>query len=105
MIRHIMICLILTAALSGAQTAAAETIARWVDAEGVIHFGDVLLAPPHAELKEVGPANAMDPPQTQPTSRSAGGPTWSLIDLPPKQNPKGWRSKGEGARHGPISHR
>ncbi|MGE0623133.1 MAG: DUF4124 domain-containing protein [Pseudomonadales bacterium] len=104
MIRHNASYLILTVALSSAHVAAAETVARWVDANGITHFGDVQLAPPHAELERIGPANAMDAPAVQATGSSATGPSWSLINRPPKQNPKGWRAKGDGVRHGPVSY-
>lgn len=101
--RHTTACLILTTLLPAAHAAAGETVARWVDADGITHYGNAQFAPTHAELEVVQPANAMDAPTVRPASSASTGPTWSLIPLPPKQNPKGWRTKGEGVRNGPIS--
>lgn len=101
--RHTTACLILTTLLPTAHVTAGETVARWVDADGTTHYGNVQFAPTHAELEVVKPANSMDAPKVQPASSASTGPTWSLITLPPKQNPKGWRSKGDGVENGPIN--
>lgn len=91
----------------GAQGAvAAEAVARWVDADGITHFSDRQFAPAHADVQRVDSANGMaSPPGTGTDVSRADGPVWTLISLPPKHNPNGWRGKGEGPRSGPISQR
>ena len=74
----------------------ADTISRWVDAEGVTHFGDVQFAPAGAATVVVRPANGMEVPEgTDGRSHTANGPHWTRLSLPPKHNKKGWRSRGE----------
>jgi hypothetical protein len=79
-------------------TAGAETVARWVDENGVTHFGNPQFAPAHADSVHVREANGMDKPEaptrlTNPEART--GPATSVITVPPKQNKKGWRPRGE----------
>ena len=102
--RLIFASLILTTLLWTTHVEARETVARWVDADGVTHYGNVQFAPTHAVLEVVGPANAMDAPEVQNAPPAANGPAWSLISRPPKQNPKGWRARGDGVQNGPINH-
>ena len=92
--------IILTALLLSitATTAGADTIARWVDAEGVTHFGDGQFAPAHAETVKIQPANGMvkpEMPATLANTRSRGSPAWRMLSLPGKQNAKGRRSRNE----------
>ena len=95
--------LLLAASLTGSMAARADaSIASWVDANGVTHFGDWHLAPAHASTVAVGDTNGMVAPEI--TSRRPKARTqWTMIERAPKQNPKGWRSKGDGPRYGPIS--
>ena len=102
--RHIYLVLSLLLA-AAASAAADETVARWIDADGTTHYGDVQFAPSHADLQSVGPANGMDVPVVQTGVPVSSGPSWSLINLPPKKNPIGWRSKGDGPNNGPINRR
>lgn len=88
------VLLMLTVSAAGA-TADTGAIARWVDADGVTHFANRQFAPPDADMIEVGRANGMDAPATGGATRSVGGPQWTKLTLPPKQNRKGWRSRGE----------
>ena len=84
--------------LVSATTAAAGTISRWVDAEGVTHFGDGQFAPANAETVIIQPANGMVKPEMSltPSARgSQGGPVWTKLSLPEKQNVKGWRTRNE----------
>ena len=95
--------LILTAvAATGAM--AEESIASWVDDQGVTHFGNRQFAPDNAKMLEVADTNRMDIPKNVPADTS-NGPTWSVIEQAPKQNKKGWRSKGDGPRYGPVTPR
>jgi len=99
-----IVWLLLSTLFFSADLAAAETVARWVDADGITHFGDAQLAPSHAELEIIEATNGMEAPEIRSSGTAATGPTWSLIPLPPKKNPKGWRGKGEGVRPGLIQH-
>jgi hypothetical protein len=74
---------------------AQERVSMWVDEDGVTHFSNRQFAPPEAQEITVSPANGMVKPEGPAPSSSSGGPNWSKITLPPKQNPKGWRSRGE----------
>ena len=87
----------------GSGTALGEEVARWVDDQGVTHFGNTQFAPEDASLLKVKPANGMDVPLNLSSKPAVGGPTWTVIDKAPKQNKKGWRSKGEGPQNGPVS--
>lgn len=96
--------LILLAGLGlGSGAALGEEIARWVDDQGVTHFGNTQFAPVDASLLKVKPANGMDVPLNVSSKPAVSGPTWTRIDKAPKQNKKGWRSKGEGPQNGPVS--
>ena len=94
--------LCLTAVL-GAAHANDETIARWVDDQGVTHFGDASIAPAEAIEVQVAATNGMDTPSDVALSNRSSGPVWTLIDQAPKQNKIGWRSKGTGPQRGHIS--
>lgn len=98
--------LILTASAvtTAAGAMADQSVASWVDDQGVTHFGNVQFAPDNAKLLQVADANRMDVPKNVPTD-SATGPTWSVIEQAPKQNRKGWRAKGEGPQNGPVNRR
>ncbi len=83
--------------------AADESIARWVDADGVTQFGNVQFAPDDATRLSMAPTNGMDVPEALPRSSSARGPVWTVINRQPRQNRVGWRSKGEGPKYGHVS--
>ncbi len=100
------LALCLMAGLGAAHAAdnkAGNTVATWTDADGTTHYGDAQFAPATATEVIVAPANAMEAPTSAPSSRRSGGPVWTVIDQPPKQNKVGWRSKSEGPKNGPIS--
>ena len=70
----------------------AEVIAKWVDEEGVTHFGNPQFAPGDVDavtLVEVGPANGMVVPtvvaETNHRSRVV------VIKKKGKSNPRGWQ--------------
>lgn len=94
-----------TAAIFGISSspASAEEIARWVDAQGVTHFGNTQFAPETASRVNIKSANRMDVPQNNLASSNSSGPTWTVIARAPKQNKKGWRGKGDGPHNGPIA--
>ncbi|MEM7078881.1 MAG: hypothetical protein AAF513_09655 [Pseudomonadota bacterium] len=71
----------------------ADTVARWVDAEGRVHFGNPQFAPAGGgETLEVAPTNGMAVPKVP---RSSGGDNARglMISIPKagKKNPRGWR--------------
>lgn len=86
-----MTLLVLISATSA--VADAEPIARWVDEDGITHFGDRQFAPSTAETIEISRPNGMAVPETSGVG-SSNGPRWTKLTLPPKQNRKGWRSRG-----------
>jgi hypothetical protein len=87
-----------------APLAADESIVRWVDAEGVTHYGNAQLAPANATAVSLAPANGMVAPTGGVSTQSrSSGPVWTVIDRQPKQNRIGWRTKGEGPNSGPVS--
>jgi hypothetical protein len=99
---RVALTLCLMAAL-GAAHANANNITRWVDDQGVTHFGDASLAPAEATEVQVAATNGMDKPSGIASSSRHNGPVWTVIDQAPKQNKRGWRAKGVGPRSGPIS--
>ncbi len=66
------------------QPVSAESIARWVDADGVTHFGNPQFAPAGAKMVEVAPTNGMAVPENVP-SRQASTTRWSLITRAPRK--------------------
>ena len=85
------------------RTAADVSISRWVDEQGVTHFTNSQFAPASASSVDIQRTNRMDVP-TGSTAVSNGktstGPVFSKISLPPKKNPKGWRSRNESVYTG-----
>ena len=77
--------------LSTAVPATAGDIVRWMDADGVTHFGNPQFGPSHAEQVEVAPANGMDVPEGVTTSSSRGGPVLVKIDKKPNRQVIGFR--------------
>lgn len=100
--------LILIAAFSTLMTfstgaAADESVASWVDDQGLTHFGNTQLAPDDATTFKVAVTNSMDVPKNVPSLNKGTGPIWTVIEQPPKQNKKGWRNKGDRPRNGYIN--
>lgn len=96
------LALCLTAVLGSAH-AADQKVAKWVDSNGVTHFGDVQFAPATAVQLDLAPTNGMSVPANVPASGYRSGPVWTVIDQAPKQNRIGWRSSGQAPKSGPIS--
>jgi hypothetical protein len=90
-------------AVIGAAHANDNNIVRWVDDQGVTHFGDARIGPAEATEVQVAATNGMDKPSGVASSSKRNGPVWTVIDQAPKQNKNGWRSKGAGPRSGPIA--
>jgi len=87
--------------LASAAASADGGISRWTDSAGNTHFADTQLAPAGAQSVSLQQVNGMDvPSQPSGNGSQANGPTWSLIERPPKKNRKGWRAKGESLRSG-----
>ena len=71
--------------------AAATEIMRWVDADGVVHFGDRHAAPQRgAEVIELRKANGMDVPEA-PAARSAQSANVVRLERGKLENKRGWR--------------
>ncbi|MCP5178782.1 MAG: DUF4124 domain-containing protein [Pseudomonadales bacterium] len=103
--RTLALPLVLTAVLSTGHTQAGE-ILRWVDAEGVTHFGDRNSAPTQgADVIDVRKANGMDAPDTD-VLVSQNSPRVMTLSRPELRNQEGWRGfgknghsrKGQGVR-------
>ncbi len=95
--------LLLIASLSGSLAANAnESVASWVDDKGVTHFGDRHLAPSNAATVNVADANGMVAPKVSATNARTTT-RWTMIEQAPKQNPRGWRRRGDGPQSGPIA--
>ena len=88
-------------AVIGAAHANDNEVARWVDDQGITHFGDAHLAPAEATQVEIASTNGMERPGDVPQA-SSRGPVWTVIDQAPKQNKVGWRAKGQTPRSGHI---
>jgi hypothetical protein len=68
-------------------------IVKWVDEDGITHFGNPQFAPPEkAEAVEVHPANAMDVPDAShvPSAKRTGR-QYVELKKPGKKNKRGWR--------------
>ncbi len=68
----------------------AQEVARWVDADGVTHFGDPQFASATATMIKIGPTNGMDVPSAVP-QLSHGRPRFYQIKKAPKVNKGGFR--------------
>ena len=79
---------VLLAAACG--VASASEIVRWVDADGVVHFGDRQSAPPTANEVEVRPTNGMDVPERLVEVPAKAGSVVKL-DRSKLQNKQGFR--------------
>ncbi len=87
--------LMLSAPSAFADDAATE-VARWVDGNGTVHFGNPQFAPARADLEvesiKIKPANGMDVPQnTTYREASSRGPNVAVLDRVVKKNPRGFR--------------
>lgn len=67
-------------------------IARWVDADGITHFGNPQFAPPQAyEAVYVEPTNGMTAPQAPVTRITSTGPAVVTLERPRMRNKAGFR--------------
>ncbi len=83
-------------------SASAQDIARWVDEQGVTHFGNPQFAPAGMQdvtLVEVQPANGMAVPVAPPVQKR--GARYVVLKKKGKVNPNGWtghQKQRRGAR-------
>ncbi len=88
-------CLVLFCACLFSVAGNAGEIVRWVDADGVVHFGDRHAAPSRgAQTVEVRPANGMDvakAPTKAPTEAPNTAMAITRIDRAGPENKRGWR--------------
>ena len=103
--RHALtFCLMAATGVVSANASADETVARWVDEDGVTHFGSPQFAPSTATSVRVAPTNGMDAPENTATVQSsASRPVWTVIGQAEKQNRIGWRAKGQKPQSGPVA--
>ncbi len=99
MIRPVTLIAAAAIALGGATAHSGETgggtggaIARWVDADGVTHFGNPQFAPHDAEPVAVEPANGMAVPAAVPAASSGSrGPAVVVLEKKANRQTIGWR--------------
>ena len=78
-------------ALLAASAAQAGEIVRWVDADGVVHFGDRQAAPSQgSETVQLRSANSMDAPDTSVLRQDQQAQVVKL-KRPQRENERGWR--------------
>lgn len=100
--RRLFHLLILTAATAALPATAAE-VARWVDENGVTHFGERQFAPVEHTEVDIAPANGMAPAQYSDSS-SGRGPTFIRLERQHMENKRGFRghysrqNRSEGRR-------
>lgn len=89
--------LLLLLALAGASSVlpvSADEVVRWVDEDGVTHFGNAQFAPSgEGEPVKLPPANGMDVPDTRGLKRRDAPTRMNMfvLDRPKFDNPRGWR--------------
>ncbi|MEZ5559207.1 MAG: DUF4124 domain-containing protein [Pseudomonadales bacterium] len=89
----------LAAGLASGSACAGE-IVRWVDGDGVTHFGNPQFGPADAQPVAVAPANGMDVPASVPPSRGSG-PQIVVIEREQRHNRIGWRGYEETKARNP----
>ncbi len=94
----VILCVILVPSF-----ASADEVVKWVDENGVTHFGNPQFAPSgQGRVVEVPPANAMDVPDTTTLGRQAAAKNMNMVvlDRPTMENPRGWRGYNKRHRRG-----
>jgi hypothetical protein len=89
------------AALSFASAAHGDAVVRWVDANGVTHFGNPQFAPPDAAPVDLEPANGMDVPEYVENSRG-DGPNVVTLKYKTVENKRGWRGFESFRANNPV---
>ncbi len=80
----------------------ADEIVRWVDSDGVTHFGNPQFAPAGtAQPVEVQPANGMDAPAVRSSrNQTSDRARFTFVDRKYVKNPRGFRGyEGRPSRH------
>lgn len=89
-VRQLFCLLIVAAASAAALPAIGAEVVRWVDADGVTHFGERQFAPSEHTPVDIAPANGMVPAQ-YPGGRTESGPTVIHLERPSMENKRGFR--------------
>jgi len=100
--RQLFCLLVVGAALATARVEATEVV-RWVDEDGVTHFGQPQFAPAEHTPVEIAPANGMEPARYT-GHDSADGPSVITLDRTHFENKRGFRGyrnrpTGSSSRH------
>ncbi len=91
--------LVATIGITFAGSAAAGGIARWVDENGVTHFGNPQFAPAgEGSLIEIAAINIMDVPVASPRATRRTPPRVVTIERPAKRNKRGWQGYYSSSR-------
>lgn len=86
-----LLCSLAFCTLFVASAVAANDVVKWVDADGVTHFGNAQFAPPGtAEAVELHPANGMDVPEV-PAVESPKRFQTVVLKRKKRTNPRGFR--------------
>ena len=83
-----------------ASSASADDIVRWVDAEGVTHFGNRMFAPPEHSTVTVEPTNGMVPAYYNSQQPRRNGPAVVNLSRPRVENQRGFRGYASRPRRG-----
>ena len=93
MLRKYMFALAISVAFLPSM-AIADEVVRWVDENGVTHFGNPQFAPAgEGQAVRVAPANGMDVPDTGVLGRQSASKNMNMtvLERPTMENPRGWR--------------
>ena len=102
MLRELLFLLALCAPIFASSSFANEVV-KWVDENGVTHFGNAQFAPPGSgQAVTIEHANAMDAPDVGILSRreSRSRPNVTVLERSKMQNPRGWRGFNRRSRGG-----
>lgn len=96
-------CLMILFAASSASAGA--DIVRWVDAKGVTHFGNRMLAPPDHTTVQVKPTNGMVPAYHSGQQARRGGPAVVNLSRTRMENKRGFRGFASRPQRGTARRR
>jgi len=88
--RQLFCLFIVAAAIAGAFPAIAGEVVRWVDENGVTHFGEPQFAPAEHTPVDIAPANGMVPARYS-GGAADRGPTFIHLERPRMENKRGFR--------------
>ena len=93
MLRKLLFAMALCAPVISS-TAAADEVVKWVDEDGITHFGNAQFAPSGAgEMVNIKPANGMDPTDLSilQARKSSRPMNMTTLNRPVLENPRGFR--------------